>query len=246
MPPPGMDPKRSKYDTNPLDGDVADRATESFSSQSGSQTQPVGDAMTRDVSPTANKRARVDQESEAPTRRIDDGLAGSYPSVFIKPPPQPSTTYAPPRVVSADIYQPPPVPPPGLYQRPPVPVTSQSHTVTGLGISAKWANLLPYIPGHIGAVAAVIELLLVPRVETRARFHAAQGLALQLFILIVAAAFGVLTAITDSSFGSGVFRAASTVFLIISMIRVYQGKDHHIAPLDDATRWLDEKIKPRK
>jgi hypothetical protein len=30
------------------------------------------------------------------------------------------------------------------------------------------------------------------------------------------------------------------------MIRVFQGKPHHIAPLDDATRWLNEKIKPRK
>lgn len=242
-----MDPKRSKYDTNPLDRDVADRATESFSSGSGSTTQPVGDGITRDVNRTINKPARTDPESEAPTRRIDDGLAGSYPSVFIKPPPQQSTTtYAPPRVVSADIYQPPPVPPPGIYQRPPVPVTSQSRTVSGLGVAEKWANLFPYIPGHIGAVAAVIELLLVPRTETRARFHAAQGLALQLAILLVSAAFGVVTAITDSSFGSGVFRAASTVFLIISMVRVYQGKDHHIAPLDDATRWLDEKIKPRK
>ena len=43
VPSPRMKPKRSKYDTNPLDQDVADRATESFSSnESGSQTQPVG------------------------------------------------------------------------------------------------------------------------------------------------------------------------------------------------------------
>jgi uncharacterized membrane protein len=235
-----MDPKRSKYDTNPLDKDVADRATESFESQSGPQTQRVGGNR-----PT-NEPARLDPESEAPTRRMDDGLAGSYPSVFIKPTPQPSTTYEPPHVMPANIYQPPPVPPPGIYQRPPVPITSQSHPVAGLGIAAKWANLLPYIPGHLGAVAEVIELLLVPRVETRARFHAAQGLALQIGILIVSAALGILTAITDSSLGSGLFRAASTVFLIISMIRAFQGKAHHIAPLDDATRWLDEKIKPRK
>jgi len=125
-------------------------------------------------------------------------------------------------------------------------VTSQDHPVAGLGIAQKWANLLPYIPGHIGAVAAVVELLLVPRVETRARFHAAQGLALQIGILIVSIALGMLTAITDNSIGSGIFRAASTVYLIISMIRAFQGKAHHIAPLDDATRWLDEKIKPRK
>ena len=236
-----MEPKRTKYDTNPLDKDVADRATESF----GSETGGVSDRVTRAVGGVASEPARADQESEAPTRRIDDGLAGSYPSVFTKPPPQQSTTYEPPRVTPANIYQPPPGPLAGVYQRPPVPVTSQSHTVLGLGISEKWANLAPYVPGHIGAVAAVIELLLVPRSETRTRFHAAQGLALQIAILIVSIALGILTTITDNSIGSGLFRAASTVFLIISMIRVFKGNPHHIAPLDDATRWLDEKIKPR-
>jgi uncharacterized membrane protein len=236
-----MEPKRSKYDTNPLDKDVADRATESF----GSETGGVSDRVTRAVGGAASEPARVDPESEAPTRRIDDGLAGSYPSVFIKPPPQQSTAYEAPRVTPANIYQPPPGPPPGVYQRPAVPVTSQSRSVSGLGISEKWANLAPYIPGHIGAVAAVIELLLVPRVESRTRFHAAQGLALQIAILAVSIALGILTTITDNSVGSGLFRAASTVFLIVSMVRVFKGKAHHIAPLDDATRWLDEKIKPR-
>jgi hypothetical protein len=30
------------------------------------------------------------------------------------------------------------------------------------------------------------------------------------------------------------------------MVRVWQGKPHHIAPLDDATRWLNEKISPMR
>ena len=33
-------------------------------------------------------------------------------------------------------------------------------------------------------------------------------------------------------------------FLIVSLVRVWQGKPHHIAPLDDATAWLNEKFKP--
>jgi uncharacterized membrane protein len=122
----------------------------------------------------------------------------------------------------------------------------RSHNVGGLGIPEKWANLLPYVPGHIGAIAAVIELLLVPRSEVRTRFHAAQGLALQIAILILTGAFQLLTLITGSSFGSGLVRLASTAFLIVSMVRAFQGKTHHIAPLDEATKWLDEKIKPRK
>ncbi len=245
-----MEPKRSKYDTNPLDQKVADRAEQSFeSSRPGPPTEEVGGGPTRDIGRRNDSEAvRGYSESEAPTRLIDDNLASSYPSVFIKPPPRQSATYQPPRVPVSNIYQSPPVPPPSVYQPPPMPVTQRPFTnnVAGLGIPEKWANLLPYMPGHIGAIAAVIELLLVPRGEIRTRFHAAQGLALQIAILILTGAFQLLTLITGSSFGSGIFRVASTVFLIISMIRAFQGKPHHIAPLDDATRWLDEKIKPRK
>ena len=245
-----MEPKRSKYDTNPLDKRVSDNAGQSLdSSRRGPPTKEVGGGPTRDVG-RRNENAAVQgyAESEAPTQPINDTLASSYPSVFIKPPPRRSTAYQPPRVPAASIYQPPPVPPPGIYQPPAVPLTQRrpAHSVSGLGIPEKWANLLPYIPGHIGAIAAVIELLLVPRTETRTRFHAAQGLALQIAILIITGAFSMLALVTGSSFGSGLFRAASTVFLIVSMIRAFQGKPHHIAPLDDATRWLDEKIKPRK
>jgi len=239
-----MEPKRSKYDTNPLDGSVADRAGQSFETPSGSATEDVAGGPTRNIGSGNTDAVRGYSESEAPTRRIDDS---SYPSVFVKPPPRQAATYEPPRVPFASIYQPPPAPPPGMYQAPALQVAQRMpHKVEGMGISEKWANLLPYIPGHIGAIAAVIELLLVPRSEVRARFHAAQGLALQIALLIGAGAFQFLTLITGSNFGSGLFRFASTVFLIVSMVRVFKGKAHHIAPLDDATRWLDEKIKPRK
>ena len=245
-----MEPKHSKYDTNPLDKKVAERAEQSFdSSRPGPPTEEVRGGTTREVGRQNETEAvRGYAESEAQTRRIDDKLASSYPSIFIKPPQRQTATYQPPRVPVSNIYQPPPAPPPGIYQPPPMPVPHwpRKHTVAGLGIPEKWANLLPYIPSHIGAIAAVIELLLVPRTETRTRFHAAQGLALQIAILIISGAFGLLTAISGSSFGSGLFRVASTVFLIVSMVRAFQGKIHHIAPLDDATRWLDEKIKPRK
>jgi uncharacterized membrane protein len=243
-----MEPKRNKYDTNPLDEKVADRAGQAdLSSRPGSPTGAVREGRTQDIDRKNIEAVRGYAESEAETRRIDGDLASSYPSVFIKPPPRPTPTYQPPRVPIQNIYQPPPAPPPSVYQQPPMPVSQRPfpHTVAGLGIPEKWANLLPYIPGHIGAIAAVVELLLVPRTETRTRFHAAQGLALQAAILILTVAFSFLTLVTGSSFGSGVFRVASTVFLIISMIRAFQGKTHHIAPLDDATRWLDEKIKPR-
>ncbi len=243
-----MEPKRSKYDTNPLDGKVAGRAEESFeSARPGPPTEKVTGGPTRDIGRTANEEARLNPEREAPTQRIDD--ATSYPSVFVPPPPRQSTTYAPPRAPAVNIYQPPPVPPPNVYQPPPLPMLTRkpgSRHVAGLGIPERWANMLPYFFGHIGAVAAVVELLLVPRTETRARFHAAQGLALQIAILILTGAFGFVHLISGSGLGSALFRLASTIFLIVSMVRAWKGKPHHIAPLDEATKFFDEKIKPRK
>ena len=105
--------------------------------------------------------------------------------------------------------------------------------------------ILPYAPFYIGVVVSLIELFLVPRSEVRVRFHASQGLALHLAILVVQTLFGVLSAITDSSIGGTLFWLASTVFLIISMKRVWNGKPHHIAPITEPTQWFNEKIQPR-
>lgn len=239
-----MEPKRSKYDTNPLDTDVADRATESFGSRKGPPTEGVGGRATSAIGRAESEDAQAYAETEAPTRRIDDT---SYPSIFVPAPPRPSTTYQPP-AISPNIYQPPPVPPPSIYQPPPFPVTQQpgTRTVAGLNIPEKWANVLPYVPFYIGLIASIVELILVPRSETRTRFHAAQGLALQGVILAVGAMFSAIGAITDSGLGSGLFGFAAFVFLIVSMIRVAKGNPHHIAPLDELSKWLNEKIKPRK
>jgi uncharacterized membrane protein len=239
-----MQPKRTKYDTNPLDEKVADRANESFSSQGDAETIRLGGETTR-IEGGETSRAR--SESEAPTQMIQDKVT-SYPSVFVPPQPKRPLMYESPRLDPANIYQPPPVPPPNIYQPPPVSAMFPPgrNRVAGLGIQERWANLLPYVPGYVGAVAAVIELLLVPRTEGRTRFHAAQGLALQIAILILSGAFGILTLISRSNFGSGMFRFAAFVFLIISMIRAFKGRPHHIAPLDGATNFLEEKIKPRK
>jgi uncharacterized membrane protein len=242
-----MEPKRTKYDTNPLDGKVADRADKSFGSHPSPPTEEVRGGPTRSIGRTENDAARANPASESPTRRIDGDAVTSYPSVFIPPKPRTSTEYRPPVAPNINVYQPPMGAPASVYQPPPAPVSfHRSHTVPGLGISEKWANLLPYIPGHIGAVAAVIELLLVPRTEARTRFHAAQGLALQAAFLILAGVFSFVTLISGSSLGSGIFRTFSTIFLIVAMVRSYKGKPLHIAPLDEPTKWLNEKINPRK
>ena len=141
-----MEPKRSKYDTNPLDKGVADRASESFGQNEGRPgppTEEVRGGPTRDIGRTANESARAQSGSEAPTRRIDDEVT-SYPSIFVPPKPREPQFYEPPKTYVANIYQPPPVPPPSVYQPPAVPVVGfkpGSNTVSGLGIPERWATL---------------------------------------------------------------------------------------------------------
>jgi uncharacterized membrane protein len=105
--------------------------------------------------------------------------------------------------------------------------------------------ILPYAPFYIGVVVSLIELFLVPRTEPRARFHASQGLALHIAILAIQTLFGVVGAIAGSSFGGSLFGLAATIFLFVSMARVWKGKPHYIAPLTEPAQWLNEHIKPR-
>ncbi|MCA1592945.1 MAG: hypothetical protein LC754_09905 [Acidobacteria bacterium] len=121
-----------------------------------------------------------------------------------------------------------------------------SRPVARLGIPENIANVLPYAPFYIGVVASVVELLTVPRHETRTRFHAAQGLALYATILAIQFLFGLVALITGSGFGSFMFKLAGFIFLVVSMWRVWQGRPHHIAPLDEATSWVNQKIEPVK
>jgi uncharacterized membrane protein len=242
-----MEPKRSKYDTNPLDENVADRATRAWGRDTAERpdapTQDVSGA-TREIRASVNQGARNSAEAEAPTRRMDD----SYPSVFAYGQPR-RQAYEPPPPI-ANIYQPPPVPLAQVYQPPPaasaVAMKPGSRKVAGLGIPEKWAVILPYIPFFLAIGVSVAELLLVPRSESRVRFHAAQGMVLQIAITAITILLGFADLFSGRLSGGGLFRAATFVFLIISMIRVWKGKPHHITILDQATNWINEKIAPRK
>jgi len=135
-----------------------------------------------------------------------------------------------------------------VYQPPPIPVTYKpgSNKVAGLGIPERWALILPYLPFWLAIVAAVAELLLVPRTESKVRFHAAQGMALQIIITAITMLLTFAGLVSGRWTGSGLFQLASSIFLIIGIIRVWKGKPFHVAPLDEPTKWLNEKIKPRK
>jgi uncharacterized membrane protein len=247
-----MTEKRSKYDTDPLDPEFARKTGDVWT---GAGTQPVDNASrtghvgeggeTRVFDRGANSPAqprsvadpapRYAPDSEAPTRRIDDAIPHAYPSVFVPPPYQ-----APP---ATQTYAPPPETPHGLYGARPF---AAERNVAGLGIPERYANVAAYAPFYIGLVVSVIELLIAPRSEARTRYHAAQALGLHLAILAVGFVLSMIGGIGGVRVGAVLFSLASTAFLIYSMVKVWNGEQHRLGPLADVTRFLDERVDPRK
>ncbi len=241
-----MSEKRSKYDTDPLDSEFARQTDEIWGATRGMEPPPTNEVGGTGAQP---EEARMPLPSEAPTQRMDEHFSRSYPSIFIPPTyPQSPVAYQQPQQPAQYQQQPPPY----QQQYAPPQMAAAPHGaaperhVAGINFAEKYAVVLPYAPFFIGIVMAIIELLLVPRREVRVRFHAAQGLALQLVILALSYLFTFLGFISHSWTGGGLVRLAGFIFLIISMIRVWKGVEHRIPPLSDATKWLNERIDPRK
>src|SRR5918912_174318 len=236
--------KKNKYDTNPLDPNVAKRTDEVWGATPNSANTEEMTGATREIGRSANERAKQDEGSEAPTLRYDTpAQPSSYPSVFIPP------TYPPP--ASYGALEAPPQQHAGRQMASAAAQPPSSRTLPGLGLPENVAVILPYLPiPMVSGAAAVVELLLVPRNEVRTRFHAAQGLALHLFVLAVSFLFRIAYHTTGNLFSLWIpwtlFTLAAFIFFIISIVRVARGEAHRIEPLSEATRWLNEKIEPRK
>jgi uncharacterized membrane protein len=104
---------------------------------------------------------------------------------------------------------------------------------------------MAYAPGFIGLVVGLIELFLVPRKELKVRFHASQAVALHIAMVLVSTVFSVISSVSGSSLGGTLFKIAAFAFLVISMIRVWRGEPHRIAPLAEPAQWFNEHIEPR-
>lgn len=123
---------------------------------------------------------------------------------------------------------------------------SSSRKVAKVGLPENILIALPYIPFQIGLIASFIELLLVPKSETKVRFHAAQGLAANVAILIIASILqGIGHVAGLAVVGGKIFYGATTLMLIVFALKAWRGKPVHIESVDDLTNWLEEKIKPR-
>ena len=123
---------------------------------------------------------------------------------------------------------------------------SGSRKVAKVGLPENVMTAVPYFPWYLGMVAGVLILYFLPKSEAKVRFHAAQGLAVHLAILVVSTLLGLLTQITDFAWlGNKIFLSASSLMLLIWAVKAWRGKPVHIESVDDLTNWLDEKITPK-
>ncbi len=159
--------------------------------------------------------------TEEQTRKFDEANFNAYQSPFNGQ--QVPANYQPPNFFAND---------------------NRNRKVAKIGLPENVLTALPYVPFHIGLIAGIIELFIVPKSEAKVRFHAAQGVAVQLAVIIISWILHSIGNVTGMEFGNFIFWLASTVMLSIFAIKSFQGKPIHIEAVDDLTNWLEDKIKP--
>lgn len=204
----------TKYDTNPLDPEFPEKARAADEAQSATQTLGYAGATTQQFPQTA--------VIEEQTRRFADANNSSFTSPY-------NGQNVPAAYQTASFE---------------TPEQSRKRKVDKVGLPENILVALPYLPFSIGLVAGIIELLVVPKHETKVRFHAAQGLAAHIGILIVTTILGIIDNFANvARVGGGIFTAVTTIMLIIFTIKAWKGRPIHIEAIDGLTNWLDEKIK---
>ncbi len=126
------------------------------------------------------------------------------------------------------------------------PVAAADRKVDKLGLPENILTAVPYIPWYLGLIAGLIILFVVPKSEAKVRFHAAQGLAAHIGILIVTTVLGVIGEATDvADIGNLIFTLVTSIMLVVFAIKAWQGKPVHIESIEDLTNWLEDKISPK-
>lgn len=185
----------------------------------------VTEAQTETLPNKNNETARFSPpaDTEEQTRYHDRGKFAEYSSVFSGA--QPLSSY---KTAQLDPQQ------------------ASKRKVAKVGLPENILVALPYLPFSIGLIAGILELLFVPKSETKVRFHAAQGLAAHIGILIITTILGGIGEITGiASAANGIFWIVTTIMLIVFAFKAWKGKPVHIESVDTLTEWLEEKIKPQ-
>jgi uncharacterized membrane protein len=124
---------------------------------------------------------------------------------------------------------------------------SSSRKVDKIGLPENILTALPYIPFWMGLIAGLLLLFFVPKSETKVRFHAAQGLAAHIAVLIITGILsGVDNFIPFAGPANGIFWIVTTVMFVVFAVKAWKGKPVHIESVDDLTEWLEDKIKPKQ
>ncbi len=214
----------SKYDTNPLDPEFPEKA-KTAAEGLDTQTLPYTGGETQAfpyVAPTAEQQ----------TRRFAEPEVSAYSSQYAAPFASPYSGQNVPASYQTVSF--------GNVDN------SRSRKVARVGLPENVMTALPYIPWYLGMVASVLMLVFIPRSEAKVRFHAAQGLAAHIAILIVSTILGVLAQVVSfASFGNGLFNLVTMIMLIIFAIKAFKGRPVHIESIEDLTNWLEEKISPK-
>lgn len=208
---------KKKFDTNPLDPDFPKKV--SFEPQLQPQeTRTLSENGAADTNEFDTKSVTEEQT----TRKFDDANFNQYQAPF-----------------NGQNVPSPYQPPQPLYAQ-----NNRSRKVAKIGLPENILTALPYVPFHVGLIAGIVELFIVPKSEAKVRFHAAQGVAAHLAIIVISWILNSIGGLTGISFGNTIFWFATTIMLIIFAIKSYQGKPIHIEAVDDLTNWLEDKIKP--
>ena len=207
----------TKYDTNPLDPDFPEKVKAEAEAEVATQALPYSGAQTRQFAGAG--------PTEEQTRRFASQEFSAYQAPY-------NGQSVPVNYQAA-----------GLADMD----KSSSRKVDKIGLPENVLTAVPYIPLYLGMVAGIILLLLLPKSETKVRFHAAQGMAAHIGILIVSMILGIIGGITDfAEVGSFFFNLATSIMLVVFAIKAWKGKPVHIESVDSLTNWLEEKIGPIK
>lgn len=199
---------------------------------------------TNPLDPDFPEKAKAAAANGEPTQVLEQGSAQTRQF-----PPAATTEEQTRRFAAAGAYD---APYPGHHVPAAYPagghqLSDPKRKIAKIGIQEHIAVALPYFPFQIGLVAGILELLFVPKHETKVRFHAAQGLAAHFGILVITT---LLTALSDvapgADLGNGIFTTVTTILMIVFAVKAWKGKPVHIAPIEDLTNWLEEKINLKK
>ncbi|MBX3281240.1 MAG: hypothetical protein KF756_02065 [Acidobacteria bacterium] len=122
---------------------------------------------------------------------------------------------------------------------------TRKRRVDKVGLPENIVTAVPYVPWYFGLVAGIILLILLPKSEAKSRFHAAQGVAAHLGILLVSSLLGIVGQVANMARpANGIFMLVTTIMLFVFVYKAWRGRPIHIEFIEGLTDWFEEKVTP--